>query len=249
VDATTIITWILIAAALAVALVALALVRRVRAELESRYRRSEAWMAIYAVLQPRAPLGRTGPWIASPELLHDLVLTIFETRPRRVVELGSGLSTLVCAYALQKVDPGGRIISLDHDEHFAEATRRQLRMHGLEEIVQVIHAPLRDTPTDLGTQPWYTVPEAAVREPIDLLIVDGPPGGGRRLARYPAFPVLRDRLSSRAVVVVDDARRPDEQEIVARWKQLEPELVVEQRLSEKGTALLRRVTRTSSPAR
>ncbi len=245
----TIITLLLVAVAASIGVVSAVLVGRVRRELESRYRRTEAWMAIYAVLQPRAPLGRTGPWIASPELLHDLVLTIFETRPRRIVELGSGLSTVVCAYALQKVDPEGRMISLDHDEHFAESTRRQLRMHGLEDIVQVIHAPLRDTITDLGTQPWYTVPEAAVREPIDLLIVDGPPGGRLRLARYPAFPVLRDRLSTRAVVVVDDARRPDEQEIVQRWCRLEPELTVEQRASEKGTAILRRVTRTGAPAR
>lgn len=182
--ASTIPISILLVAALAVGIAALALVRRVRSELESRYRRTEAWLAIYAVLQPRAPFGRTGPWIASPELLHDLVLTIFETRPRRVVELGSGLSTLICAYALQKVDPGARLISLDHDEHFAAETRRQLRMHGLEDIVQVIHAPLRATTTDNGTQPWYTVPDAATREPIDLLLVDGPPGGGRALARY-----------------------------------------------------------------
>jgi len=245
----TIFTWILIAGAIAVSAFAVVLVRRVRAEVESRYRRTEAWLAILGVLRPRAPFGPTGPWIASPELLHDLVLIIFETRPQRVLELGSGMSTLVCAYALEAVGQGGKIISLDHDDRFAETTRRQLRMHGLDGIATVLHAPLRTTTTDVGAQSWYGVPDEALRGPIDLLIVDGPPGGGERLARYPALPVLRSHLAVGAVIVVDDARRPGEQEIVERWHRAHPDFTVQHRASEKGTAILRHVTTADEPAR
>ena len=37
------------------------------------------------------------------------------------------------------------------------------------------------------------------------------------IARYPAVPVLLDRLSSTAAVVLDDMVRQDEQEVVRRW--------------------------------
>ena len=45
---------------------------------------------------------------------------------------------------------------------------------------------------------------------IDLLLVDGPPAYavGHGLARYPALPVLRDRLAPGATVVLDDVERP-----------------------------------------
>ena len=52
---------------------------------------------------------------------------------------------------------------------------------------------------------------------IDLLVVDGPPGLLRPQARYPALPVLRERLSPGASILLDDTHRADEREIVRRW--------------------------------
>jgi predicted O-methyltransferase YrrM len=49
--------------------------------------------------------------------------------------------------------PGhGRIISLDHDEVFAEKTRHTLRLHDLSDLVQVVYAPL--VPTSVGNATW-----------------------------------------------------------------------------------------------
>jgi hypothetical protein len=45
---------------------------------------------------------------------------------------------------------------------------------------------------------------------IDLLLVDGPPGSLGEMARYPALHVLESQLASNAVVILDDADRPDE---------------------------------------
>jgi hypothetical protein len=52
---------------------------------------------------------------------------------------------------------------------------------------------------------------------IDLLLVDGPPGSAGTQARYPALPVLSDRLADGAIVVLDDFSRADETTIVERW--------------------------------
>jgi hypothetical protein len=51
------------------------------------------------------------------------------------------------------------------------------------------------------------------------LFVDGPPGAIARQVRYPAFPLLADRLAPGATVVLDDSRRSAEAAIVKAWKQ------------------------------
>jgi hypothetical protein len=69
---------------------------------------------------------------------------------------------------------------------------------------------------------WYdaeTVVSALASSPVDLLLVDGPPGG-RRLSRYPAVPELSAHLSPGAIVMLDDARRPAEREIARQWSAL-----------------------------
>ena len=76
--------------------------------------------------------------------------------------------------------------------------------------------------------------------PAGLLVVDGPPGTVRPMARYPALPVLLNRLAADATVVMDDARRPDEQAIAERWAAGLPGWRLEFRHTEKGAAILRR---------
>ena len=70
--------------------------------------------------------------------------------------------------------------------------------------------------------------DGVVREPVDpdqlssILrdIVDGPPAGQNPGARYPALPLLMDRLADRATIFVDDADRPGESEVIKAWLNL-----------------------------
>jgi hypothetical protein len=51
---------------------------------------------------------------------------------------------------------------------------------------------------------------------FQLVICDGPPGetpGGR----YGLWPVLGQRLAPGAVILLDDADRPGEEEVLRRW--------------------------------
>src|SRR5690606_18547556 len=84
-----------------------------------------------------------------------------------------------------------------------------IRRHGLGATVEVRHAPL--------VARWYEASVFADIDTIDLLIVDGPPATTGQLARYPALPLLAERLSPGAVVVLDDAERDAEAEIARRW--------------------------------
>ena len=87
---------------------------------------------------------------------------------------------------------------------------------------------------------WYDLDALEDVTSIDMVIVDGPPGNIQRLARYPALPLLADRLSDKAVVVLDDCFRHAEKEIVARWLRDYPGFTDQTIGTEKGTVILRK---------
>jgi hypothetical protein len=73
---------------------------------------------------------------------------------------------------------------------------------------------------------------------VDMLFVDGPPGATWPLARYPAMPIFRDRLTADAVVYLDDGVRADEREIAARWAREDPTFTARELPSEKQAFVL-----------
>lgn len=169
------------------------------------------------------PLPIVGGMAMNPSGLVRLLHEVDTTVPSLVVECGSGTSTLWIATALR--DRGaGLLVALEHDHRFVEQTRRTLREHHLDDWARVVHAPLVPTPTPRGEFPWYTTDELDDAQTIDLLLVDGPPGNTGPLARYPALPVLGSRLSPQAVVLLDDAQRPDEGTIIEHWIEDDPRL-------------------------
>jgi predicted O-methyltransferase YrrM len=114
----------------------------------------------------------------------------------------------------------GRVVALESSFEYAESTRTELAKHGLLDRAEVLHAPLVDTAVPgRENQPWYDISVLPDLPTVDLLFVDGPIGATAREARYPAYPLLADRLAPGATVVLDDTGRPAEAAIVKAWKQ------------------------------
>lgn len=179
------------------------------------YQQVEALVGIYAGLNVRTPLPPARRTAAAPDFLYALAREVSDLRPPTVVELGGGVSTLVCGYALRAVG-AGKVYSLEHDEGYAEVTRQNVERHGLAEHVEVIHAPLIPYTINDASYRWYDLSQLAA-EQIEFLIIDGPPIVVNDLARFPALPELFERLSPGAAVLLDDASRRDEQEAIRRW--------------------------------
>ena len=188
------------------------------------------------------PLPFGGGWALTADAAVVLVREIALSRPRIIVEFGSGVSTLLIGRILKEAGHG-RLYSLDHDAHWAEQTRRHVRASGLEDYVRVLDAPLTKQRVGDGEYSWYDVPDE-VREvdQIDLLVVDGPPQAidPQGLPRYPALPTFYAQLSPAASVYVDDAGRPRETEMVQRWLREYPEFTPQMHNTVPGTCLLRR---------
>lgn len=213
---------VLITASAAAVALSWRLFRALRRQIEIQqfevFRQSEALLGLYATLDIQQPLPHTRDRAASPDFLHLVASEIFRTRPTLIVEAGSGISTLIAAYCLKKIG-GGKIVSLDHIEKYADFTRQAIASHGLEDFVELVYAPIKSHRLDGKEYPWYDDAQLEPIDRIDLLIVDGPPRNLATDARYPAVPLLIDRLHPGSVVLLDDGNRKGEKEIVARWEQ------------------------------
>jgi len=166
---------------------------------------------------------------------------------RRVVELGSGTSTVLLARLLRQRWPAGgyRQVAVEHDATWADWVTDQLEREGLSEGTTVVLAPLVPHARAAQELAWYDddilrhgLDEVLRGDLIDLLIVDGPPADTAEivLSRYPALPVLSARLAAGATVVLDDVERPGEQEVLRRWEH-ESELRFDRNAHSAGVAV------------
>ncbi len=187
------------------------------------------------------PMPFGGGWALTADAAALMVREVALMRPKVVVELGSGVSTVLLG-RLFKQRGEGKVYSLDHDAAWAERTRQHLRASGIEEYAQVFDAPLARQRFGDREYLWYSVPETVRGLTIDLLIVDGPPAAidPDRMPRYPALPAFVDQLSPHAVIYVDDAARPQEQAMMERWQREYPGYERTMYDTVPGTCLLRR---------
>jgi len=206
---------------------------------ENIYQQMEALISISSILPLRHPLPPMRGWAISPDFGVLLVAEILKKKPQVVLELGSGVSTLLIAYCLENIGHG-RVVSFDHDLKYCEKSRDKIRDHKLGNIAAVVHAPLEEIQLNEGSWDWY---DTACIDPdikIDLLVIDGPPGQIQDISRYPALPLLHEYFSDDIVILLDDAGRTDEKTIVEMWTREFPEFEHEYIPAEKGAAVLRR---------
>lgn len=180
-------------------------------------------------------------WSAAPDFLGLIVDHALATAPQVIVECSSGATTVLLARCCQ-LNGRGRVWSLENGAEFAARTRAQLTRLGLAGHAEVIDAPLVRQAVDGGEFHWYDLAGLPALA-IDMLVIDGPPGFLQRHSRLPALPRLHDRLAPGASVFLDDAGRPDELEIVARWRTAYPDLAGEFVANERGCAVLHRGAR------
>lgn len=203
------------------------------------YSQLEGLLSLHTTLSPQRPLPPLrGEWAVSPDFMTRAVSIVLDRRTTTIVECGSGSSTVYLALALRRVG-GGRLVALEHKEQFAEATRDQLAEHGLADVATVCHAPLRPVTIEGAEWLWYDLAALPEVDGCGLLIVDGPPRTVQDLARYPALPLLRDRLLPGALILMDDYRRKSERRTVRRWMAEYPQLELRVHDHEKRTAELR----------
>jgi predicted O-methyltransferase YrrM len=193
------------------------------------YRQTEAFTQLTNLLDFKAAIPSTRSWAASPDLLLSISEIVKKNRPGLVVELGSGISTLVAAKSGAR-----KIISIDNSDAWGAKTVALLKEHKVRGV-DVRIAPLR--PYANGSE-WYDLDAIKDLKKIDLLIVDGPPGSKNPEARYPALQQFKDKLSPAAIVVIDDVNREGERKLAEDFAKALPNHELTILDHEKGTAII-----------
>lgn len=206
-------------------------------ESNNLFRQLECLIGIYIDLKFSSRLPLTRDWAASPDFLWHISKYAMKHKPLVVVECSSGVSTVVLARCMELAGRG-HVYSLEHEAEFAEVTRENLATMGLSNWATVIHAPLRDHKIGNEQWPWYSEENLPAGLNIDMLVIDGPIGKLRKNARYPAGQLLFNRLNADSAVFLDDASRPDEQEIVRLWEKEFDWIDTSMLSTEKGCVVL-----------
>ena len=180
----------------------------------------------------------TEKWSACADFLQLLADYCLRYKPETIVECSSGTSSLVLAQCC-RINGCGHVYSLENGEEYANSTRQQLEDFSLSAYADILYSPLKTWDLDREEYQWYELDRLPMRK-IDLLVIDGPPGFLQKYSRYPALPLLSDRLSAGCTVFLDDAAREDEKEIVRRWLEAFPEFRAEYIENERGCSILKR---------
>ncbi len=195
----------------------------------------ESWMWLYRQFTPSMALPPTRGIAGSPDFLKVVVEYCKELNPQVVVEASSGVSTMIISEWLLHQKSDAKHLALEHEAFYADQSRDRVKNPGSD----VLHAPLKSYSLNGQNWQWYDISQLEGLPPIDLLVIDGPPEPIQHLARYPAIPILWDRLSPNAIIIADDADRASERQTIQRWMDefgLEAKFI----RTEKGGCVLRR---------
>lgn len=127
-----------------------------------------------------------------------------------ILECGSGLTTILLGTlcARRKIE----VWSLEHSVEWQDRVGKELKRYGIS-TVHVCASPL----VEYGEFVWYSAPMTQMPKQFSLVICDGPPGTTKG-GRYGLLPVMGSRLPPGSTILLDDAGRPGEKELIKQWE-------------------------------
>jgi Methyltransferase domain len=170
------------------------------------FRAVDVWQVLK---DPRTP--RT-PWSISDALAVELTRRLDRRKPRRILEIGSGLSTAVLgAYAVRNE---AKVVTLEHSWKYYEPTRRALARFGMHRHVELKLAPLRRRRFERYGRRllWY---DTMLTGRFDFVFADGPPKDeGRKAVLF----AVADQLDRDWEMWLDDGLRDHERICLDVWQ-------------------------------
>jgi hypothetical protein len=127
-----------------------------------------------------------------------------------ILECGSGLTTIILG--LLAGQHGVEVWSLEHIPKWYSRVNKILQRYKISGV-NLYLSPLQD----FGSFYWYSPPFACLPYDFRLVICDGPPSYQTPGGRYGLLPVLGQRFCANTLILLDDADRESEIEVLRRW--------------------------------
>jgi len=114
------------------------------------YFQAETLTTTYRMVDQRFTLPPLRHWALSPDAASAMTTLALSQQPKRILELGSGASTILLA-SLLRMFGTGHLISIEHDPVFTERTKERLAEAGLSHFAEVRYASLLPLPLSAAT--------------------------------------------------------------------------------------------------
>lgn len=147
-------------------------------------------------------------WTAEASYLAQVVRAA-EKAKNSILECGSGLTTLMMGAIASRRNI--HVHSLEHDANWHARVSEALTHFHLTHVTLHL-APLRD----YGSYDWYDVQLETLPNDFSLVVCDGPPGVTRG-GRSGVLPIMRGKMGTSFLILVDDTNRPGEGQLAQRW--------------------------------
>jgi hypothetical protein len=154
-----------------------------------------------------------------PIIINLIINDIIINQRKVVVELGSGISSLILAQAIKSYNIDCALYSVEQDHNWIEFLREKAIAEGLLEYLHFIHAPV-DPAVEHS---WYNEQVLGERlatvGKVDSLIVDGPLAYWKntKKSRGHALDFFYPRLNDQCFVLLDDVDRLNERRFMWKW--------------------------------
>jgi len=162
-------------------------------------------------------LEHPGSWALDPCSCRFLAAFVRATGARRILEFGSGFSTLMMAREIEAQE-GNYILSIDNSPRYSAMAKEAYETSGCRAKVEFRMAPLRPRLYGPRLLLSYSLPKGLLEAlgPFDLVLIDAPHHDyGRESVFYDAYPAL----ARGGFAVLDDANREYmEKAYVGSWK-------------------------------
>ena len=188
---------------------------RFEARLKSANQYSSVLLGSFFKMRSYIPIT---PWGISPTGIVQILNHITIYKPRVVLELGSGISTVYIAKLIAQNGLTTRFYSVDNDQAWMNGVGEWIRNEEAADHVRFVHAPLTSELSYKGRQiRWYetrALDQTVQKDAVDFLIVDAP-SGDLPYSRAGAFLYFAEEIASGTLsYFLDDAHRKEEKEIV-----------------------------------
>ncbi|MGJ5630790.1 hypothetical protein ABF638_16310 [Nostoc sp. CALU 1950] len=158
--------------------------------------------------------------------------------PGPILECGSGLTTILVGLLAGR--RGVEVYSLEHIPKWYTRISDMLQRYCISGV-NIYLSPLHD----FGGFSWYQPPLASLPNDFRLVICDGPPTNQTPGGRYGLLPVLGQHLATNALILLDDADREGEIEVLRQWTTEAKMSVVQRELSSGSFALVTYLSRVN----
>jgi hypothetical protein len=146
---------------------------------------------------------------ADPEFL-DEVIKRAAAMSQPILECGSGLTTILLG--LFAAGRGISVWSLEHDPQWFETTAAMMRRYDIQNV-NLLLCPLRS----YGDFSWYNPPVDHIPKRFGMVVCDGPPKKSTPGDRYGLLPLMRNRLGSGSLILLDDVELQNSDPVLSRW--------------------------------